>query len=236
MEDEIPKKRNIRPTETSNLPLITLTVLVLLVLGMLYVGYEYIADDTSGAEELTSIVPDTSSNIVLFESEANPILAEPEMIDSGEVSDLPETTLPLPPPVETPAVETPRAEAPKPEPAKPEPAKPEPKKADVGGTSYTHTVQAGETLFGIANRYNLKPETLKALNPNIKDFSTDLKSGVTKLNVRVQSVHTVGPGDVLRVVASKYGISKELLMQANGKSRDFAQRGEKLVIPFPEKK
>ena len=232
MEDESPKKRNVRPTETSNLPFITLVVLVLLVLGMLYVGYEYIADDTSGAEELTSIVPDTSSNITLFESEANPILAEPETIESvdGGEAELPEATVPTP----TPSVEAaPPAETPKPKPAEP---KPEPKKVDVGGTSYTHTVQAGETFFGIATRYNLKSETLKALNPEIKDVSTDMKSGVTKLKVRVQAIHTVGPGDVLRVVASKYGISKELLMQANGKTRDFAQRGEKLVIPFAEKK
>jgi LysM repeat protein len=46
----------------------------------------------------------------------------------------------------------------------------------------------------------------------------------------------VGPGDVLRVVASKYGISKDALMKANGKTKDFAERGEKLTIPFPDKK
>ena len=97
-------------------------------------------------------------------------------------------------------------------------------------------MQSGDTFFGIANRYNLSVETLKALNPQIKDVTTDLKSGVTKLNIRVQAVHTVGPGDVLRVVANKYGISKQLLMQANGKSRDYAQRGEKLIVPFGKKR
>jgi septal ring-binding cell division protein DamX len=58
MEDDTPKKRNVRPVETSNLPIVTLIVLVLLVFGMLYVGYEYISDSSSNSEELTSNVSD----------------------------------------------------------------------------------------------------------------------------------------------------------------------------------
>ena len=65
---------------------------------------------------------------------------------------------------------------------------------------------------------------------------SEVKAGVTKLKVQVKAVHTVGPGDVLRVVASKYGVTKEALMKANGKSRDFSERGEKLIIPFPDRK
>ncbi|HEV7347055.1 LysM peptidoglycan-binding domain-containing protein [Telluribacter sp.] len=229
MEEESPKKQNVRPTETSNLPLITLVVLVLIVLGLLFVGYEYIADDTSGSEELTNIVPDTTSSVSPLVSNTDPILAEPERIDSSLVKEsfpepeastegTPETAPAPAPPVET-------APAPKPAASR---------AADIGGTSTSHTVKAGETFFGIANRYNLKPETLQSLNPNVS--ATDLKSGVTRLNVRVKAIHTVGPGDVLRVVAGKYGISKELLMQANGKQKDVAQRGEKLIIPFTDKK
>jgi LysM repeat protein len=52
----------------------------------------------------------------------------------------------------------------------------------------------------------------------------------------VQAVHTVGPGDVLRVVASKYNVSKEAIMKANAKTRDFSERGEKLIIPFSNRK
>jgi len=71
------------------------------------------------------------------------------------------------------------------------------------------------------------------MNPNVSE--EDVKAGVTKLNVKVRTVHTVGPGDLLRVVAEKYGISKEALMKANGKTKDYAQRGEKLIIPFSDK-
>lgn len=210
MDDIKPKKRNVKPEESSNLPMITLGVLVFLVVALLYTGYEYITNDTSSAEELTNVVP---SYIESDEEEIDEPIAE-ELASSESVA----TVI----------------------------AKPEAKKkeavattekvdlAKVGGVDRKHTVQAGETFYGIANKYNLSVATLKALNPTIKE--SDLKSGTTKLNVKIQAVHTVGPGDVLRVVASKYGVTKEQIMQANGKTKDFAQRGEKLIIPLKEKK
>ena len=54
--------------------------------------------------------------------------------------------------------------------------------------------------------------------------------------IRDRGTHTVGPGDVLRVVAQKYGISVQQLMDANGKTRNYAERGEKLIIPLGKKK
>ena len=102
-----------------------------------------------------------------------------------------------------------------------------------GGTTSTYTVGSGETFYGVANRYNMKINTLKELNPGVSE--SDIKAGVTKLNVKVLAVHTVGPGDVLRVVAEKYGVSKEAIMRANKKTKDLATRGEKLIIPLPEK-
>jgi LysM repeat protein len=40
----------------------------------------------------------------------------------------------------------------------------------------------------------------------------------------------------MAVVGKKYGVSKELIMAANGKTADRTSRGETLVIPFAEKK
>lgn len=217
MEEENSKKRNVRPTEKSNLPFITLLVLVGMVLALLYVGYEYIADDTSGADEFTNIIPDTTSNLKTVESTdvINESSDEPG-------SDVPEATEDDPTTSETtaPVAEKPAAA----------------KRVELGGVEITHTVRPGETFLGIANRYNLKMETLKSLNPEIKDITKDLKSDVTKLKVKVKAVHTVGAGDVLRVVSSKYNVDKQLIMDANGKSKDIAERGEKLIIPFPDRK
>lgn len=159
-----------------------------------------------------------------------------------------ETTNGKPAPAEKPVVEKPKVE--KPVAAKPvEKPKEKPvekhkaevvaekpvEKASVkpGGVSSTYTVGAGETFYGVANRYNMKLSTLKELNPGVSE--SDVKAGITRLNVKAMAVHTVGPGDVLRVVAQKYGVSKEAIMRANKKSKDIANRGEKLIIPFPDK-
>ncbi|PWJ58415.1 LysM domain-containing protein [Dyadobacter jejuensis] len=208
MEDQFPKKRNVRPTEKSNLPIITLSVLVLLVLAILYIGYEYITDDASSSEELTTVVMEPESEQEAF-ADDQPI-DEPARVQTKEISK-------------------------EPEPAKVEPAKEERPKvsaSSIGGKTISHKVKSGETWTSIAAQYNLKLATLQGLNADI----SSLKANTTTLSVQVKDLHTVGPGDVLRVVASKYGVSKSALMKANGKSKDYAQRGEKLVIPFPSKK
>lgn len=216
MEDEFPKKRNIRPTEKSNLPIVTLLVLVVLVLAMLYVGYEYISDSSSNSEELTSVVVDST----LEETVGEPITDEPAPIaaKTDEKAEAVKET------VKEPAKE----EVKKPE----KEEKPAISAASVGGEEITHTVQSGETFSSIASRYNLKTATVQGLNSSV----SDVKSGITKLKIQVKAVHTVGPGDVLRVVANKYGVTKEAIMKANGKTRDFSERGEKLIIPFPDRK
>lgn len=106
-------------------------------------------------------------------------------------------------------------------------------KIKPGGVASTYTVGNGETFYSVANRYNMKLSTLKALNPDVSE--SNVKAGVTQLNVKAMAVHTVGAGDVLRVVAQKYGVSKEALMRANRKDKDIATRGERLIIPFPDK-
>jgi LysM repeat protein len=220
MEEGTPKKRNIRPEEGSKLPQITLLTLLAIIIALFVIGYEYISDDSKGSEEVTSTVPDTTSKLTSLDISTIPLLAEPDAIDKSQSDETPEVSQVekvTPDPVET---------------------KPEQKfnPADLGGIEITHTVKSGETFYGIANQYNLQSETLKALNPQINNVTADLKAGVTKLNVRVQAVHTVGAGDVLRVVARKYKISLEQLMEANGKTRNFSERGEKLIIPFGKQK
>ena len=139
------------------------------------------------------------------------------------------------PVAEKPAVVKPKEEKPveKPKEEKPKPEVVEKIKVKSGGVASTYTVGSGETFYGVANRYNMKIATLKALNPGVAE--SDVKAGITKLNVKVMAVHTVGPGDLLRVVAQKYGVTKDALMRANKKSKDIATRGEKLIIPFPDK-
>ncbi len=272
---------NSRPTGSSGLPAITLLVLIGLIAALLYVGYEYIADDTNGSDELTNVALDTMAQQPLTQDEPEMLMA-PEEVDTSSQPvpvDLSQAEPPADAPVANAAAEDvavdnrettegkpapdkeavadkaaaekvkaeekAKAEKAKIEKAAAEKAKAEKEKAKEavaaakpkvkpGGVGSSHTVGAGETFYSVANRYNMKIGTLKELNPGVSE--SDVKAGVTTLKVKAMAVHTVGPGDVLRVVAQKYGVSKEAIMRANGRSKDIATRGEKLIIPFPEKK
>jgi LysM repeat protein len=213
------EERNQRPEEVSKLPIITLMVLVGFILAMLYVGYEYFSD----SPEPTKVqISEKSIDNANTETES----AVPEK----EIKTKPEETAKA----ETETVKT-KSEQAKPEEEKvEEKPKVEPKKlvAEIptGGIIIPHTVQSGETFFGIANRYNLKADVLRALNPDVDPQA--LKVGVTRLKVKVKAKHTVGAGDILSVVAKKYDITKKALMDANKLSKDFSKRGDELIIPL----
>ncbi|WP_080054062.1 LysM peptidoglycan-binding domain-containing protein [Spirosoma aerolatum] len=269
------QQSNPRPAANSNLPAITLVVLVGLIAALLYIGYDYITDDTNGSDELTNVALDTTSQQPLAQNDPD-MLMSPEEIDTSSQpapvdlsqaappDDAPEANAnaeevaednrettdgkPAPgekpeavKPAEKPKEEKPKVEKPADKPKEEKPKEDKPKTEEViekpkikpGGVTSTYTVGSGETFYGVANRYNMKISTLKEMNPGVSE--SDVKAGITKLNVKVMAVHTVGPGDVLRVVAEKYGVSKEAIMRANKRTKDIATRGEKLIIPFPDK-
>jgi LysM repeat protein len=215
--------RNPQPAEeTSKIPTITLYVLIAVVAALLYAGYQSMKNDAAVSEELASKRP--NSVAVSNDNGVDAVIIPAPLEETGK-DDVAKD--------EKKSVEKPKEvekEKAKEEPKKEE--KKEEKKATIpsGGETISHTVQTGETFFGIANRYHLSKSVLQALNPNVEP--SGIKVGVTKLNVKVQTIHTVGAGDVLRVVAKKYGISKQALMDANKKTKDMAERGEKLIIPL----
>jgi LysM repeat protein len=200
------EERNRKPKQgSSNTPAVVLAILFGIVVLLLYAGWNLMSDDASNIVDMKSIDSD------LVQVEETPEKEEEEIVQ--------EVTLPEPEKKEekkeevTPVVEKPTT--------------------SYKGETSTYTVKAGETFFAIANKFNTSSDNLQALNPDVNPSS--IKEGVTKLKVPVQAVHTVGPGDILRVVANKYGISVEALMAANGKKKNFAERGEKLLIPHKKK-
>ena len=68
------------------------------------------------------------------------------------------------------------------------------------------------------------------MNPDLKPEG--IKIGITKVKVKVRAIHIVGKGDILRVVAEKYKVSKQSLMSVNHKTEDITVRGEELIIPL----
>jgi LysM repeat protein len=215
--------RNPQPAEeTSKIPTITLYVLIAVVAALLYAGYQSMKNDAAVSEELVSKRP--NSVAMSNDNGADAVVIPAPLEETGKDNVAKD---------EKKSVE--KSKEVEKEKAKEEPKKEEKKEEKkvaipAGGETISHTVQTGETFFGIANRYHLSKSVLQALNPNVEP--SGIKVGVTKLNVKVQTIHTVGPGDVLRVVAKKYGISKQALMDANKKTKDMAERGEKLIIPM----
>jgi LysM repeat protein len=213
------ENRNPRPVEeTSKLPTITLFVLIAMVIALLFAGWQTMKDDGAKEDELVSKRP--NSVAISGQNGAEAVVIPPPMEETGEDNVAKDEKK-----KEDKKVETKKEEA-----KKEEKPKEEPKKVEIPkGETISHTVQTGETFFGIANRYHLSKSALQALNPGVSPDG--IKVGVTKLSVKIQTIHTVGPGDILRVVAKKYGVSKQALMDANKKSKDITERGEKLIIP-----
>jgi len=73
---------NPRPTGSSGLPALTLVVLVGLIAALLYVGYDYITDDTNGSDELTSMPLDTVSQQPIAQNDPE-MLMSPEEVDTS---------------------------------------------------------------------------------------------------------------------------------------------------------
>jgi LysM repeat protein len=216
------ENRNPRPVEeTSKLPTITLFVLIAMVIALLYVGWQSVRNSSTKDEELVSKSP---NSVAMSGQNNEEVVIPPPLEETGDNVATDEKKKEV-----TEDVEEKKAVEPK-EKKVNEEEKPAKKTEMPKGETITHTVQSGETFFGIANRYNISKATLQTLNPDVKPEG--IKVGVTKLKVKIRTIHTVGAGDVLRVVAQKYGISKQALMDANKKTKDMAERGEKLIIPL----
>jgi LysM repeat protein len=223
--------RNPRPVEeNSNVPMITLLVLIAMVIALLYVGWQSMSNDA----EKTDVVLSTPPDAVAIKGQNDEDVVSNPSTEASEDENVEK---------ETAKSENEDAKVEKKKKAEEkevvEKKKAEEKKSEVEkktdistikGITYVHTVQSGETFYGIANRYRLGKSALQKLNPDI--MPEGIKVGVTKLNVKVKAIHTVGPGDILRVVAQKYGVSKQAIMDANKKTKDITERGEKLIIPI----
>ncbi|MBC7919983.1 MAG: LysM peptidoglycan-binding domain-containing protein [Ferruginibacter sp.] len=223
-----------RSRQEINFPLLLLGGLLAIVVSLIYVGYDYLSDDATGtplaANHASLPEPDEDAEPEASVAEATLTSAKGSAGKRNETGDKPKPT--------------PKAK--KPAPAELElPEATEPEETRAAGAStrsvsvsentasrniLTHRVRAGETFSAIARRYHLSKSVLKSLNPHIRN-EADVKAGVTRLRIKIRAIHTVGPGDVLSRVAAKYGVDKELIMAANGKTRDYAKRGEKLIIP-----
>ena len=100
-----------------------------------------------------------------------------------------------------------------------------------------YTVKDGDTLYGIANEYNLTVDELKSMN-NLKNNNLSvgqkLLVGGTGENIVDGSdydTYIVKGGDNLYAIARRYGISVDKLKDINNLSSNLLSIGQKLLVP-----
>ncbi len=95
----------------------------------------------------------------------------------------------------------------------------------------TYLVQSGDTISGIARRFNISANTI--LWENNLSVTSLLQPGDKLIILPTSGVsHSVTAGQTLSQIASLYGVSPENIMTANGLTNPNQLRiGAKLVIP-----
>lgn len=108
-----------------------------------------------------------------------------------------------------------------------------PKPIDEPAKVRMHTVQDGENLGVIAEKYSIDVDTLQAANDNL---SAEIHQGEQLVILPSRGMlHTADMGDTLWSIANVYGASVATIMTANSKSSEELAIGEKIFIPGGKK-
>lgn len=94
-----------------------------------------------------------------------------------------------------------------------------------------HTIQRGETLYRISQRYNTSVANLQSLN-GIRDANRIYAGQTLCVAVSAAKTHTVAAGETLTRIARYYGVSMTVLAQVNNITNvNLIYVGQVLKIP-----
>jgi len=95
----------------------------------------------------------------------------------------------------------------------------------------SYTIQGGDTLSGIAEKFGLKISTL--LDSNGLSLRSSLKPGQTLSILPIDGlIHTVKSGDTISKLAKTYQAQTQQIKEQNQLADDNLPIGEKLIIPY----
>ena len=94
----------------------------------------------------------------------------------------------------------------------------------------TYTVQAGDTLYGIAKQFGVTVEEIKLEN-NLVSNNISVGQVLKIPTVSTTSLYIVKKGDTLYSIASKYQTTVSELMQLNNLKTPLLSIGQQLKIP-----
>jgi len=97
-----------------------------------------------------------------------------------------------------------------------------------------YTIQNGDSLYSIANKFNIGVNDLieyNALPTTVLTVGETIK--IPKENfVSLENVYTVKQGDTLYRIANLYGVTVNDLIEANGLKSNILSLGQQLIIPI----
>ena len=106
--------------------------------------------------------------------------------------------------------------------------------APEGTTGNYYTVKAGDTLYGIASKYGISVDELKAQN-NLTSNTLTIGEVLVIPEIEVpetpdENVYIVKSGDTLYSIANKYGMTVNELKSLNNLTSDALSIGQELVV------